>query len=95
MLSITHFCIYAMIINITMLKPIQLCSAHVHVEISHAKDYHVYEQIYTIIVSVVSQFYTITFHTCLTFIIVVVYFYYLPFVYIICILYILALVEPS
>ena len=49
-----------------MLKSIQSHAAHVHAEISHAKDYHVYEQIYTITVNVVSLFYMIMHHTCLT-----------------------------
>ena len=48
-----------------MLKSIQSCVADVHVEISHAKDYHVYEQTYIITVSVVCLFYMITHHTCL------------------------------
>ena len=60
-----------------MLKSIQSCATCVHVEISHIKGYHVYEQIYMITVSVVSLFYMIMCHTCLTFIIIIVYFYYL------------------
>ena len=36
-----------------------------HVEISHAKDYHVYEQIYMITVYVVNLSYMIMCHRCL------------------------------
>ena len=65
-------------IIITMLKSIQSHATHVHVEISHANDYHVYEQIYTITVHVVNFFYTIMSH------VFPMFFYYLP----ICILYV-------
>ena len=61
-----------------MLKSIQSCTAHVHVEISHASNYHVDEKIYMISVHVVNVFYTITCHVCLMF------FYFSP----ICILYV-------
>ena len=32
-----------MIIIITMVKSIQSCATHTHVEISHTKNYHVYK----------------------------------------------------
>ena len=65
-----------------MLKSIWSCATLVHVEISHANDYHVYEQIYTITLHVVNLFYMVTNHICLIFSFICL------FVYIICILYI-------
>ena len=66
-----------MIIITTILKSMQSCAAHVHVEISHANDYHVNEQIYTITIHVVNFFYTITCHTCLNFSIIHLFVYYM------------------
>ena len=72
-----------------MLKFILSHATCVHVEISHANDYHVYEQIYTITVHVVNLLYTITHHICLIFLLAA----YLFILYVYCIF--LALVEPS
>ena len=65
-----------------MLKAMQSHAVCVHVAISNANDYHVYEQIYVITVHIVNLFHTITCHVCLIFSIICL------FVYIICILYI-------
>ena len=54
-----------------MLKSIWSCIAHVHVEISHAKDYHVYEQIYMIAVNVVNFFYMISHHIICLFVYII------------------------
>ena len=78
-----------------MLKSIQSCTAHVHAEMSHTKDYHVYEQIYTITVHVVSLFYTITCCTCITCVINIICLLLHAYCISLCMLYILALVEPS
>ena len=45
-LSIAQSCIYTVIIIVIMLKSIQSCTTHVHAEISHARVYHVYKNLY-------------------------------------------------